>query len=149
MRYTSFFFQWKPYEQYEMSECRGIFLEELTLKYLKTNYKNDTIYPESKIIIDNYSSHTWDMIINLDKYYKLYECKYSTYYLKRKHLDNMISLKNKLKNSRIYLVIYENKTLIDYVIKKLKMNTNKDIYEENIKKINIFTLENFVNRDLL
>lgn len=143
------FTQWKPCESYNLTECRGIFFEELIFKYIRSNNKDGTFYSESKINVDNYSSHTWDIIFNLNEYYKFYECKFSAYHIKRKHIDKIVSLKNKLQKSKVYLVVYENKQLIEYTLKNLQQNTNKEKYENNLKKINIFALENIVNNDSL
>ncbi|RAP43808.1 MAG: hypothetical protein BZ136_09350 [Methanosphaera sp. rholeuAM74] len=143
------FSQWKPWKLYNMSECRGMFFEELILKYLKPNNMDGNIYTESKMIVNDYSSHTWDIIVELNKYFKLYECKFSSYHIKRKHVDKMVSLKNKLQNSKIYLTVYENKSLVEYTLKKLRQDTNKEKYENNLKKINIFTLENIIRGDAL
>ena len=139
------FVQWRPYELYNMNECRGIFFEEFILKYLKSYEESGIIYTESKIIINDYSSHTWDIIVDLDNFFKLYECKFSSYHIKRKHIDKMISLKNKLQNSKIYLTVYENKSLVEYTIRNLRQNTDMEKYEDNLKKINIFSLESIVN----
>lgn len=63
------FKKWNPYEKYNIRELRGFFFEELTTHYLKSNDKK--IILESNIVIGDYKSHTWDLIIKEECFFLL------------------------------------------------------------------------------
>lgn len=65
------FKNWKPFEHYNMGGCRGAFLELLTFRLLGNKYSEDNIYRESKIIIGDYHSRTWDSIYYYENTFKL------------------------------------------------------------------------------
>ena len=98
------FKEWKPYDKYDMGECRGIFLELLSYKLLIKKYGEKNIFRESNLIIGQFQSHTWDAILKLDNSYKCYECKFSSKNITRSHLNSMIGTKNKSELTEIFLV---------------------------------------------
>lgn len=67
------FKEWKSYSYYNLGLLRGNFLEILSYNLLNSHFKTDVKYRESKIFLDNYYSHTWDIIIRVEELYYLYE----------------------------------------------------------------------------
>ena len=74
------FKEWKPYDKYDMGECRGIFLELLSYKLLIKKYGEKNIFRESNLIIGQFQSHTWDAI--LKEVYKIYHLSLVIHYKK-------------------------------------------------------------------
>ncbi len=142
MQINDLFKTWQPTNKYNMGELRGNFLEILYSKVLERKYSTNKIHKESNIIIEDYHSHTWDFIVELEKILKCYECKFSPSALQRKHINQMIGLYNKLDTSRPILVSFTNKTKIIDCIKLLRENTNPDKYHQNITHIQIISIEN-------
>ncbi len=134
------FTNWVPFEKYNLGELRGNYLEMLCYEYLQQEY-SEKIYRESNIKIGDYISHTWDLILELEEYLNLYECKFSLNSLKRKHINQVISLKNKLSTSNIYIIIYETNELLEFKLMNLRENTKKDQYKQILSNINFITLE--------
>lgn len=133
---------WQPFNKYNMGELRGNFLENLYLKILRKKYGLNKIHKESQIIINDYYSHTWDFIVELEKNINCYECKFSPSVLKRKHINQMLGLYNKLKTSRIILVSFTNRSKVIDNIKLLRDDTNTKKYTQNIRHIQIISIEN-------
>lgn len=140
---------WLPFERYNLGELRGYFLELLTVTILKqSNITDNEIFQESKVKLENYTSYTWDIIINKDNILHCYECKFSPNNIRRKHIDQIISLYNKLTKTHLNLVTFtEREYLIDQIL-FLRNNTNPKKYNEIISKINLITIENFVNNSV-
>ena len=136
------FYKWNPFEKYQLSQLRGIYLELIVYQLLKEKYPKDLIYQECYIKIGSYNSHTWDILINLDDYPKFYECKFTPHNLKRKHINEMIGLTKILPTSLIFLVSLKlRKRILD------KLFTLKESHETNftekLEKINLITIEDF------
>lgn len=131
----SIFQVWMPFEKYDLGELRGNFLEILTYEFIKKSNKNQLeILRETKINIGDYNSHTWDIIVKLEKILHCYECKFSPKTIKRKHLDQMISVFNKLTSS-INLVTFSPKEyVIDHLL-TLQGTTNPKKYQNTISNI--------------
>lgn len=134
---------WKPYEKYNLGECKGYFFELFTYKLLNRLYNENKLYLETSFKIGNYYSHTWDIILKILNVYYCYECKFSLKYFKRKHLNQMLSLKNNLNNSNLYLVTYHSLPLAKDCFERIKENTSKDKYENMLNQINLVTLDDF------
>ncbi|RAP50977.1 MAG: hypothetical protein BZ133_04110 [Methanosphaera sp. SHI613] len=142
MKIYNIFIEWNAFEKYNLGELRGTFLEILTYKLLNKKGKGE-IYKEVNIILGKYTSHTWDIILKLNNSINLLEAKFSSNVLKRKHLNQMISSFNKLPNSYIFLVSYDEKTIIKDKLINLKENTTQSKYDSILHNINIISIENF------
>ena len=138
------FTNWSPFETYNMGQLKGNYLELLSYSYMRQKY-SQKIYEESNIILDNYQSHTWDLILELNEKLYLYECKFSAKILKRKHIDQMTGLKNRIPTSSLFLVIYDTNEIIKFNLKQLRKNTGKYKYDKIIHQINFITIENFTS----
>ena len=136
------FIDWLPFEIYNMGELRGNYLELVSYRYMEEKY-SETIYKESNVTIAEYRSHTWDLIIELNNSLQLYECKFSPKSLKRNHINQMIGLKNKLDISLLFLVLYDNKEIVEFNINQLREDTKKENYNQLLSNFNIITIENF------
>lgn len=136
------FTNWLPFEIYNLGELRGNYLEMLSYNYLQQHH-DEKIYKESNIIINDYTSHTWDLIVELNNLH-LYECKYSARLLKRNHINQMIGLNNKLPKSELFLVFYDIKEMVDFNIRKLREDTRKEKFDEIISTFTSITLDNFI-----
>jgi len=140
------FTNWIPYEKYNLGELRGNFLEFLSYNYLNDIYDKSIIYQESNIILKEYKSHTWDIIVDSNQLL-LYECKFSSLSLKRSHINKMIGLKNKLEKVDIFLVFYESKLKVKNNIENLQENTKKYKFNDMLTEFNYITLENFSEKN--
>lgn len=136
----SLFCEWKPYTYYNIGNCRGAFLEEFTYHLLKKIYTTDNIYKEANILLDNYSSHTWDVIIIFEDLLKAIECKFSSYSIQIKHINLIKGFKNKFNNFNVYLVSYDYKDAIQDALTIITNNNTDDI----LKMINIISIENLI-----
>lgn len=138
------FNNWKPFELYNLGELRGNFLELLSYKLINNEFEGYDIYRESKIKIQDYISHTWDIIIENHIMY-LFECKFSQESIKRNHLDQMVGLMNKLDDMRYstFLVFYSPSEKVYNRLKNLQLNTKTEKFEEIMNKFNIITLNEF------
>ena len=138
------FITWLPFEKYDLGELRGNFLELLSYNILNKQYAECSIYKESRVCIVDYISHTWDIIVDDDELY-LYECKFSYQSLRRKHIDQMIALMNKLNdlNHKVILVFYTPREKINRRLKYLQFNTKEKRYAGMINRFNIIDLDDF------
>lgn len=134
------FSKWKPYEKYNLANCRGAFLEELSYTMLKEKNPTANIHTETQIILENYQSHYWDILI-INDIIKAYECKFSAYSIKRKHIDKMWEFKNKILNSKVYLIVYDNEKLIKQKMTTLLQET--DILFHITNNIHVISIKNF------
>ncbi|RAP50135.1 MAG: hypothetical protein BZ133_06220 [Methanosphaera sp. SHI613] len=137
------FCEWKPYTYYNMGNCRGAFLEEFTYHLLKKIYPTDNIYKESTITLDNYSSHTWDVILLFDDLFKSIECKFSSYSIQTKHINQIKGFKNKFNNCNVYLLSYDYKDAIKDTLTIITQNKT----EELLEIINIISIENLIEEN--
>ncbi len=137
------FCEWKPFDKYDLGQLRGSFLEELTLELLKDVYDDELIFQESKIILGDFQSHFWDVIVIVDDWVDAYECKFSSYSVNRGQLDDMVGLRNNLESSMIFLVVFQPKGAVIEILNTLKGNTSAEVYEKYLDKINIISLEDF------
>ena len=66
------FILWNPFSKYNSRELRGFFFEQLTYYFIEkmTDYE---IIREANMHLDNYISHTWDIIVKEDC--SFFECK--------------------------------------------------------------------------
>lgn len=135
------FKKWQPFNKYDMGQLRGIFLELLIFKILKNNYPENIIKQETKILLEDYQSYTWDFIVELTNHLDCYECKYSPYSIKRKHIDQIVAFSNKCQKSNIFLACFTSKDKITDSLILLKENTKIDKFKENLKIINIISIE--------
>lgn len=142
------FIEWKPYEKYNMGEIRGVFLEFLTYAIIEKEFIDYDIYRESNVILSNYKSHTWDVIVDLINYLNLYECKFSFESFKRKHLDQIVALMNKLEGSNSFVVFFQYKQKILLILDTLQNDTSDEKFKVMLSKINIISLEDFINGTL-
>ena len=104
-------------------------------------YEIKFLHKESRVIKDNYSSHNGDIIIILDDFYITIECKYSSYSIQKKHIDQIKGFKNKFKNFIVYLLSYD---YYDAVIDKLNIITNNNI-DEILELIEIISIEDLIS----
>lgn len=141
------FKEYKPYKKYDLGLLRGRFLELLSYKYLKRLYDKDVIYSESKIKINDYESHFWDIIIKLEDILKLYECKFSSKTIKRSHLNSMLSLKNKIHQSEIYLTTFEHKDIVMDDLNDLICDTSQIKFDNMLKTFNYIYLEDYTKEN--
>lgn len=139
------FKKWNPYEKYNIRELRGFFFEELTTHYLKSNDKK--IIRESNIVIGDYKSHTWDLIIKEECYF--IECKMYYSSIKRSTIDKMVSIRNKLSEATVFLSSYTNKNLISDHLMTLQKDTSDDKYDLILKNITIISIEDYQNKHLI
>lgn len=137
------FIEWKPFEKYDLGECRGYFLELFSFKLLKEQYPKINIYEESRIKYMNYNSHVWDFIIILDSVINFYECKFSPRFIKRSHIDQMVGLTSVLEKSKIFLICYDFQELLIDSLYLLQKETSSDRFNEILNKINIITIDDF------
>lgn len=137
------FCEWKPYEYYNMGNCKGAFLEEFTYNLLKKVYSDANIYKESCIIKDDYSSHNWDIVLIFDDSCKSIECKFSSYNIQEKHINQIKGFKNKFKNFDVYLVSYDYK---DIFLDKLNIITKNNL-KELLENINIIPIEDLIKEN--
>lgn len=138
------FKKWKPYEKYNMGECRGTFLESLTYNYLIKRYTQENVIRESKIIINDYQTHTWDSICIYKENINCYECKFSIKSLKRGNIDNMLGILKRKTNINLYIVTLDIKEDFTNNILQLRENTNITTFNNMIQKFNLLTIEDFL-----
>ena len=143
-RIYNLFTNWLPFEIYNLGQLRGNYLELLSYKYLKQSYPSLKIHMESNILVNDFKSHTWDLIVELPELLQLYECKFSPNSIKRHHINQMIALKNKLPNSSLFLVFYDINEWVTFNIKKLREDTQKDKYDDIIDNFTFITLDKFI-----
>lgn len=136
------FLQWNAYEKYNLGEVRGAFLELLTFKLLKNIHDNSNIHRESYVKLDDYRSHSWDIIVEIDDILELYECKFSFESLKRGQLNQIFGSINNL-NANVFLIFYQLKRKLTDNIEIWRENTSKDKFDYLINSVNIITLEDF------
>jgi len=136
------FLQWNVYKNYNLGEVRGAFLELLTFKLLKNIHDNSSIYRESYVKRDDYQSHSWDIIVEIDDLLELYECKFSFESLKRGQLNQIFGSINNL-NADVFLIFYQLKRKLNDNIEIWRENTSKDKFGYLINAVNIITLEDF------
>ena len=134
------FSKWKPYEKYNLANCRGAFLEELSYNMLKEKNPSTTIHTETQILLEDYQSHYWDILI-IGDIIKAYECKFSAYSIKRKHIDKMWEFKNKIINSKVFLIVYDNEKIIKQKI--MAILHEADILFHITNNIDIISIKNF------
>ncbi|RAP54477.1 MAG: hypothetical protein BZ137_02000 [Methanosphaera sp. rholeuAM130] len=137
------FCEWKPYSYYNMGNCRGAFLEEFTYHLLKKLYDTGNVYKESNIILDDYSSHNWDVILIFNDIFKAIECKFSSYSIQTKHVNQIKGFKNKFNKFNVYLVSYDYK---DAILDALTIITNNNP-DEILDMINIISIENLIKEN--
>ena len=141
------FKEYKPFETYNLGFLRGSFLELLTYKYLKLINDPGTIHQESKIKINEYESHYWDIIVKLEELLKVYECKFSSEHIKRDDLNKMYGLHNKIPNSKIYLVTFELKEIITDDLNNLIQETKVNKFNKMLNSFNYIYLEDYVKNN--
>ena len=143
------FRKWIPYEKYNLGECRGAFLEILSYKRISLQYPNHIIKQEINLFLEDYKSHTWDILLEEDLIYYLFECKFSSVSIKRSHLNHMLGDYNKLKVIRMFLIFFTTKNkVLDYLL-SLQEDTGNSEYESMLNKFNIITIEDFNHSILL
>lgn len=141
------FKEWKPYEHYNLGELRGNFLELLFYTILNNFYSN-TIFRESIIYLDDYKSHTWDIIMKYKKIYYLYECKFSSQSIKRSQINQMVGLNNRAKIFKMFLIFFESHDKIWDKLHELKYDTHFLKYNNMLKVFNIISLEDFADNNI-
>ena len=119
-------------------------MELLSFRLLSKKFKDELIFRESKLNIGNFLSHTWDIIIELDKHYNCYECKFSSFSLKRIHIDKMLASKHKSDNISIFLVVLHQLSFINQKLKIIQGNTSDEKYDELLNEFKIISLEDFL-----
>ena len=137
------FCEWKPYLYYNMVNCRGAFLEEFTYHLLKKLYATDNIYKETNIILDDYHSPDWDVILIFNDLFKVIECKFSSYSIQTKNINQIKGFKNKFNMFNIYLVSYDYKNAL---LDALTILTKNNL-EEILEIINIISIEDLIEKN--
>lgn len=148
MKIYNLFMEWNVFDKYNLGELRGNYLELLLFEYIKENSHDEKVYREVNVIIGDYKSHVWDVVSESDDCLSLYESKFSSKVLKRHHINQMIALFNKLPESEIYLVAYENKEVLMDSLDELQKDTSKIKYDNIIKNFNLISIENFNQHNL-
>lgn len=89
------------------------------------------------------SNLSFDIVVDFNNnQYNAYECKFSPKYIKRKHIDNLSSLR-KIENIFPYLVVFENILMVKHEIMKLREDTKKNEFNKLLKDFEIISLEDF------
>ena len=129
-----------------LDNIRGGFLELLVYTFLNKMYPHNEIFEEVRILYGNFKSNlTFDIVLNFNNdQYNAYECKFSPRYIKRKHIDNLSSLR-RLKNIFPYLVVFENILKVKYEMGKLRNDTKRNEFNQILKDFEIISLEDFKN----
>ncbi|MBR0472247.1 MAG: hypothetical protein IJI98_06065 [Methanosphaera sp.] len=148
MKIYNLFMEWNVFDKYNLGELRGNYLEMLLFEYIKENHYDANVYREVNVLIGDYKSHVWDVVLESEDYISLFESKFSSKVLKRHHINQMIGLFNKLPESEIYLVAYENKEVLTDSLDELQEETSKTKYDNIIKNFNLISIENFNQHDL-
>jgi len=128
-----------------MSNLRGIFLELLTYKFLQFTYSEKQINHESILIIGDFVTNPIDFVIKRESDIDCYECKFSSYSIKKNQIDIFIGLKNKSIYLNVSLVLFESR---QDTLRILNSNNKINyILNEDKYKINFINLEDFVNKN--